>query len=771
MSLIASHRNTRALSILAMWLVALPMFAQQQTTTPAQTGDNTQSQPSTNKPSPQSNGSQSQAGNAQSQASQGSSSSQAQPGGITPSMLAVPPRLRFPKPTGEDYSKGANSFPNFFAPYMVHNVPQAGFSNAPKLEEMIRDGKIMLSLNDAIAIALADNLDIAIARYNLPIADTELLRTKAGASNLGVPTGLVSGTPGGGGIAALAGASGSGAGGTSAGVGGVGLGASGFVGSTFATGPFEDSWDPILTGTLQEEHAVSPTTTTTLFTGGQATTLQNTTVGDFTYTQGFSYGSLLQLSYNNSRLASSNPALPLNPLLSSNFRMTIRQHLLQGWGFAINRRFLIIAEDTKRATQESFRQQIQSTVSQIEDIYWDLVAAYEDVKVKERSLALDQKTLSDNKKQVEIGTMAPISVVQAESAVATDQQNLLTSRTTLQLEQLFMKNAITRNMVAGSDLTKADIIPTDTVVVPEQEENYDVEALIQQAFENRPDFIEQKINLKDRQLSIKGANNILRPSVDLIGFYGASSLSGSGNALCTPALVLKVGCTPASAVTPTGFGHAFTNLFNSSGPDKGVAIQINIPIRNRVAQATQVRSQLEYRQAELQFKQIQNVLAINIRNDVFALQQDRAKIMAAREAQTFAEQNLDAEQKKYALGASTSFNVMSMQAALAIAQESTISAEINYAKARVTLDLDTAQTLEHNHIVIDEAVTGTIKTEPQVPGIGPNTFIEQTGPPPANPPTNATPPQTTTPPTTPPQTIPQVPQPNTQSNPQQKPPQ
>ena len=753
MSLIALLR-TRALSIIAIWLVTLPLLAQQTTTPQQQTGGQAQSQQSGTAPS--------QSGNAQSQGSQGNPP--AQQGGITPSMLVIPPPVKFPKPTGEDYSKGAHPIPNFFAPYTVHNVPQAGFSNAPKLEEMIHDGKIMLSMNDAIAIALADNLDIAIARYNLPIADTEVLLTKAGAGNLGVPTGLVSGTPGGGGIAALAGASGSGAGGTSAGVGGVGLGASGFVGSTFATGPNEDSWDPILQGTLQKSHAISPSTSSFLNQG--ATIIEsNTTTGNFAYTQGFSYGSLLTVAYNNSRTTTTSPVSSLSPLLSSNFTMSVRQHLLQGWGWAVNRRFLIIAQDTKRNTQESFRQQIQSTVSQIEDIYWDLVAAYEDVKVKERSLALDQKTLSDNKKQVEIGTMAPISVVQAESAVATDQQNLLTSRTTLQLEQLLMKNAITRNMVAGSDLTKAEVVPTDTVVVPEQEENYDVEALIQRAFENRPDFIEQKINLKDRLLSIKGANNILRPSIDLIGFYGASSIAGGQNPLCTP----KTGCiTP---VASTGFGDAFTNLFNSSAPDKGVAIQINIPLRNRVAQATQVRSQLEYRQAELQFKQIQNVLAINIRNDVFTLQQDRAKIMAAREAQTFAEQNLDAEQKKYALGASTSFNVMSMQAALAIAQESTISAEINYAKARVTLDLDTAQTLENNHIVIGEAVTGNIKTQPNVPGIGPNTFIEQTGPPPVNPPTNGTPPQTTTPPTTPPQTIPQVPQPNTQSNPQQKPPQ
>ncbi|HEY6352808.1 MAG TPA: TolC family protein [Candidatus Angelobacter sp.] len=717
MSLIGSLRNSRALSLFAIWLTTLPLAAQQGNTTPPQSGNNTQAQQTGSTPD--------------------------QTTGIAPSMLVIPPAAKFPSPTGMDYSRPKMPLPNLLAPYTVRNVPEASYLNAPKLEEMIHDGKIMLSLNDALALGLADNLDLAIARYNLPIADTDILRTKAGSFNSGVNTGLVAGTPGGAGIASTSGASGAGAGGTTVGAGGVGLGANGVVNSTLGAGPTEDSWDPILSGSFQVEHAIAAQPTS--FLTGNTVALQNTTTGNFTYAQGFSYGSLLQVTYDNSRTTSNSLHASLNPVLQSSFRMTIRQHLLQGWGWAVNRRFLVIAQDQRRVTEESFRQQVSFTVSQIEDIYWDLVAAYEDVQVKERSLTLDQKTLGDNKKQVEIGTMAPISVVQAESAVATDQQNLLASRNTLYLQQLFMKNAISRNMVTGSDLMKSEIIPTDTVVVPEQEMPLDVDALIQRAFQNHPSFIEQKINIKDRQLSIKGANNVLRPSVDLIGFYGASSLGGLQNPLCTPAQ----GCT--IPIAPTGFGNAFSNLFNSSGPDKGVAVVINIPLRNRVTQAQQVRSQLEYRQAELNFKQSQNNLALNIRSEVFAMEQDRARILAAREAQRFAEENLDAEQKKYALGASTSFNVMSMQAALAIAQENTITAEIGYAKQRVQLDLDTAQTLDNNHIILNEAVTGAIKTQPNVPGIGPNTFIEQTGPPPVNPPGVNTPPATTPPPQKPPQ--------------------
>jgi outer membrane protein len=750
MSFIGSGQKLLTLSLFAMSLVTAPLFAQQDNNAPQQPASAPAQQQSTTTQAQQGNNAQAQS----------TASVQAQPAGITASSLAVAPSPKFPLPTGTDYSNGVHPFPNMLAPYRVRNVPEANFANAPKLESMIQDGKIMLSLDDAIALALADNLDLAIARYNLPIADTDILRTKAGSSIFGVGTALVEGTLGGGGIAATGGASGTGAGGTAVGAGGVGAGASGIVGNTFGLGPTADSWDPVILGTLEQQHGISPTTST-LLTGGLSQLETNTGTANFTYQQGFSYGTLLQVSYNNSRTTTNEPLTTLSPQLSSNFTVSLRQHLLQGWGWAVQRRWLTIARDNKRATQESFRNQVSYTVSQIEDIYWDLVAAYEDVKVKERSLALDEKTLSDNRKQVEIGTMAPISVVQAESAVAADKQSVLTAHSTLQLQQLYMKSAISRNMVTGSDVMKADVVPTDTVVVPEQEPQMDVEALIQRGLQDNPLFIENKLNLKDSLLSIQGTNNLLRPTVDLIGFYGASSIGGAQNpaGVCTlvnpsnPIEDLPLGCTPAGTIPPSGFGNAFTNLFNSSAPDKGVILNITIPLRNRVAQAQQVRSQLEYRQAELRFKQLQNNYAINIRNEVFALEQDRASIMAAREAQTFAEQNLDAEQKKYALGASTSFNVMNMQAQLAVAQEKTISAEISYAKQRVQLDLDTAQTLDNNNIIVGEAVTGQIKTQPKVQGVGPNTFIEQTGPPP-NPPA----PQLT-------------PRPNEPNPPQQQPPQ
>jgi outer membrane protein len=639
------------------------------------------------------------------------------------------PTPKLPEPTHVDYSKSTPLLPNPFARYIPRDVPPPAFTNAPRIEQLIQNGKLVLSLNDAIAIALADNLDIAVARYNLPIADTDILRTKAGGSFLGVNAGVVANTPGGGQGGIGAGVTGAGAGGTTAGAGGAGVGSGGFVGTTSGAGPQPDSFDPVITGTFAIEQSSSPTNFGLLSglgtNGATITTIPlaqaHTTTGDLTYSQGFSPGTALSVSFTNQRQSSNGTGFTFDPSLTSSFRASVRQHLLQGFGRGLNLRLLRTAQNNKRITEEGFRQQVLATVSQIEDIYWDLVNAYEAYKVNERSLALAQKTLSDNQKQVEIGTLAPLDVVRAQSTVATAEQALIASRTNLQLEQLTIKNALTRTLPPNSPLVLADVIPTDTVQIPDQENLPDVQQLVQLALDNRPDYKQQKITLKNSEINIKGTNNGLLPVVDLVGFYGASGLAG-----------VPLGTTPASLAS--GFPTAFGNLFNGSGPDKGVQINIQIPLGNRVNEAIQVRSILEYRQSQLALKSVENAIIIGIRNDVFTLQNWRASVVAAQKASDLAAQTLDAEQKKYNLGASTSLNVLSDERDLAQAQSTLVSSMTNYAKARVQLDRDTAQTLDRYNIKIDEAVTGNIKTEPNVPGIIPNkTAIQETNTPAAAP--------------------------------------
>jgi outer membrane protein TolC len=362
------------------------------------------------------------------------------------------------------------------------------------------------------------------------------------------------------------------------------------------------------------------------------------------------------------------------------------------------------------------------TISQIENIYWDLVSAYENVKAKERSLGLAQKTLADNQKQVEIGTLAPIEVVRAQSQVATNQQALIVAQTNLQLEQLLMKNALSRTL-SDPILAAAPVIPTDTVAMPAEEPVTPIQDLINDALSHRPDLASARINLTNSEINRKAAANGLLPSVDFVAFYGATALGGEQNPLatCGSPGANPLFCTPPGTLPSNGFGGTVGNLFNSSAPDKGLGLSINIPIRNRSAQADQMRSELELRQAQMQLQQLQNQVAIQVRQAQFTVQQDRAQVEAAEKALELAQQSLDAEQKKYALGASTNINVLQTETDLATADSNLVAARTAYEKSRVELDRVTGYTLTRNGIVLEDAFNGVVTKQPVVPYVTPRT--------------------------------------------------
>jgi outer membrane protein TolC len=431
------------------------------------------------------------------------------------------------------------------------------------------------------------------------------------------------------------------------------------------------------------------------------------------------------LTFNNSRITSNSGFTTYNPLLSSNFRLTLTQHLLQGRSWAVNNRFITISKNNRAITDESFRAQIIFTVAQIQSIYWDLVSAYEDLRVRREIVAFAERTLSDNKKQLQIGTMAPIDVTNAESQVATARQNVIVSETNLQLQQLLMTNALTRNARAA-DVRFAPMVPTDTMVIPSTEPAPPIEDLITQAVQKNPTLSQARIDLQNRRLNAKAAANGLLPTVDLVGFYGSSSIAGTFNSnLCAlgPPVGRGVG-TPLCNLplpSPTGYGTAYSNLFNSSAPDKGVAINLLIPIRNRQAQSIQARSELETRQAEMRLQQLENQVAITVRNAQFALLQNKARVDAAVEALRFATENLLAEQKKYQFGASTSYLVFQQETNVATAEENLLAARIAYAKSRVNFDQAMSTTLERNGILLSDALTGAITNLPLTPDATRNT--------------------------------------------------
>jgi outer membrane protein len=626
----------------------------------------------------------------------------------------------------QEYSKPHKAFPNFLAPYTAHTVPPPNVTNTPRLDQLLNNGKLRLSMNDAITLALENNLDIAISRYNLSIADTDVLRSKAGANILGVNSGVVQGTPGGGvgGFGGATSATGGGAGGTTGGSGGAGGGTLGIVSSTLGIGSPITTYDPVVTSLVQFDRFNE--VASSAFTGVPILN-QNTTTANFLYNQGFASGTALSVGFNNSRVTTNGPFTTLSPAINSNFQARLTQHLLQGFGFLPNKRFIIIAKNNRELTDVAFRLQIITTVDQIENIYWDLVNAYENVKVQQDALTLANKTLSDNKKQVEIGTLAPIEIVRAQSQVATNQQALTLAQTNLELQQLLMKNALSRT-VEDPSLIDAEVIPSDTVRLPSTEPVVPTQDLVTDALDHRPELAESRIDLNSREVSMRAVKNSLLPSVDLFAYYGGSGLGGAQNPanLCvnqSPELQ-QFGCAgpPQNfiAVAPTkSYADSLNQLVNSTAPDKGVGVNLSIPIRNRTAQANQIRSQLEYRQAQMRLQQVENEIRIEVRNAQFALQQNRASVDAAQAAVALAVQSLDAEQKKYALGASTTTLVLQQQSALTQAKSNLVSALTTYEKGRVELDRATGLLLERNNIDLADAQTGVVTKAPNVPYVQP----------------------------------------------------
>jgi outer membrane protein len=629
-----------------------------------------------------------------------------------------------------NYSQPVSHFPNPIGPYTARHLAAPNLANTARIDGLMREGKLYLSLDDAIALALENNLDIAIARYNLNIADTDILRAKAGASTLGVNNGVVQNTPGSG-VGGLGGQVGSGTGGTNLGAGGAGAGAGGLNGSTFGLGPLITSFDPVITGTLQEDHAnFIPTSP---FSG----TLQRTTTGNFTYTQGFDWGTNLSLGFNNTRTTTNNAFTTVSPALNSGFQVKLTQHLLQGFGFAANNRFIRIAKNTREQTDVSFRLQVITTVNQIQSMYWDLVYAYENARVQKESLAFAEKTLSDTKKQVEIGSLAPIEVVRAQSTVAQDQQALTIALTNLQLEQLLMKNALSRTL-RDQTLAGAEVIPTSTMEVPANEAIQPTQDLIAEALRHRADLVVQRIQLNSSQISNQAVRSALLPTLDLFAYYGGSGLGGAQNpanlcvnesaqaqseAFCSgpDPFYTKNGVTPVfnNPFPGSSYNSTLNQLVNSSAPDKGVGLQLNIPLRNRAAQAVQIRSELEFQQAQMRLQQIENQISIEVRNAQFGVEQNRASVASAQAAVDYAKQSLDAEQKKFQFGTSTTTLVLQTQSALATAESTLMSAMAAYEKSRIELDRATGVTLDHAGVSIDDAAKGQVRRMPSVPYISP----------------------------------------------------
>jgi outer membrane protein len=633
----------------------------------------------------------------------------------TPGVLPPPPQYQPPAETqgtppaptrnlglasGPDYSKPNSAFPNLIAPYAPMKVEKPVLVNTPRVEQLIQSGKLNLSLEDAISLGLENNLAIAVERYTPWLDEAQLLLAKSGVNGRLV-------------------------------------------------------FDPVVTSTISVADSTTPINNP-LFAGftsiGTGTSngapippsLQNHTfTANFGYTQGFWTGTQAQVTFNNARTSTNFGTLDLfNPYVQSTMTIELTQPLLNGFGRTVNDRYIIEAKNTVKVGESQFAQQVINTVTQVATDYWELVFARENVKVEQVAVAADQQLYNNNKKQLEIGTMAPLDVITAQSQLATDQQALVQAQTTQLLDETTLLVAVTKDPLAGN-LNGIEIVPTTPIFNPDVE-SISLQDAVKEAWQKRPELQQAELNLKNAGVEVKATRNLLLPQLNLFGEYQGAGLAGvftptttTGNfapELTTPIFApgdvvggiipgasIPIGFTgepiPAAG-TPirSGLAEDLDRMISASYPTVEGGITLNLPIRNRAAQANNATAQLNEREQEVSLLQTQNTIVLNVRQTMIVLEQDRAAIEAAQEARVYAQQSYDDEVKKLQLGTSTAFTVIQKQQLLTAAEGVELRDRINLIEAELNFNQAMGRTLEVHNITVADAIKGTISKTPNIPG-------------------------------------------------------
>ena len=603
-----------------------------------------------------------------------------QPGDSAPPTQPQPQSRAIPV-TNQDYTYGKRWFPNILEPYSPTVVPEPILTNAPRIEAMVKEGKLSISLQDAVDLALQNNLAIEIERYTPWIAEANILHTLSGGAPLS--------------------------------------------GSVGALGTIPTlSFDPQITSVFSlDQKKVPVNNPLTAGTGGAAsfgtfsTLNSHTTIGDIQYSQGFHTGTSFSASFNNTRGSSSSTATFFDPFVQSNFVFVASQQLLNGFGLLANEHFIRIAKVNKNIADQALVQQVITSITAVGNAYWELVFARGNVDVAKEEIALADKTYSDNKKQVDVGTLAPLEIVQAEAQVATAQQALIVAQTTVLQDQLTLLNLIAKDPNSPI-LRNVEIIPTDAAdVAPPEVEKLPLEDLIKEAVMKRPDVLQAGLQIKGDDINVRATKNALLPTLTLSGEYATEGLAGNTRpGTCTPVPPATT-CTPPPQIF-TGLATALNQQFTGVYPEYNAAINLTIPIRNRAAQANNIIATLNKRSDEANYSQVVNNAATDVHNAQITLEQARITLAAAVKTRDLDQQTLDAEQKKYQVGASTLFNIVSDQNTLAAAESAEVRARVNLVEGKVNFDRAMARTLEVYNITIADAKSGHTAKDTLIPGTG-----------------------------------------------------
>jgi outer membrane protein len=578
-------------------------------------------------------------------------------------------------------------------------VAPARLTNSSRLDSLISGGNLYLTVQDTIALALENNLDIAVQRYGPFLAQEDLRRALGGGilrQDISIPVaaGPVSVSP-------------IGVSGNSSGLAaGSGIASTAFL---VGSGPNPPNLDPNISAYLQFGHSSTPQTNLSFNeTASLVDSYRNYYVG---YQQQFLTGTAISTSYSGSRNYYNSPTPTLNPYMNADLDLTVSQSLLQGFSHAVNNRQIRVARNNIKVSDLTVKLQLVTTISAILNLYWDLVSFNHDVRIKEQALAIAQRLYEDNQKRVQAGSLPPVEVTRAAAQVSANEEALLISRTNLAQQETVLKNALSRTGVQDPKFDAVHIVPLDSIEVPKVEEIRPIQDLVQVAVGHRPEVEQTRISLDNSKINLQGTRNSLLPSLSAFAEVTNNALAGALNSTYNNC------CGPVDPYFLGAAGTVLSQLFGRNFPNYSAGLSINIPLRNRAAQADYAMDQLKLRTEELQLQRTLNQIRVEVKNAVIGMQQARVRYDTAVNTRVLAEQSLDSEQKRFQFGATGSdvTTVIQAQQDLANDQSLEVQAMASYIHAKIDFDQALGQTLDVNNVSMDEARSGHVQRQSFLP--------------------------------------------------------
>ena len=604
-------------------------------------------------------------------------------------ILALSSLLGAQAPGQDAVSVAKPAVPVFLRPYRPATAPPIRMTNSSRLHSLLRAGKLYLTLQDALALAIENNLDLEVDRYGPLSAEWTLERMQAGGPLRGVTSGnsLVNQVTSGQGVvgsevsAGLANNGGSGGGGNGSAV-------------ISQIGPITQNLDPVLQNASAFSHTSIPQSNAVV---SQTVALVSTQYQYQSFVQqGLLSGGFVQIAQNDSYLKQNAPTDVLNPSIAGVAQIYVRHNFLNSFGTAVNSRFIRVAERNVGGARETFRSQLLNLVANVLNLYWDLVADNDFLKARQRALDVAQKLYDDTQSQIRLGVLAGFQVYRAREDLSTRKRELGIALADVRLQENLLKNALIRDDLSDPLLDTVGIVPVDHQVVPEKDDLPPLRQLVAIAVAKRPDVALTKLNIENSKTLALGTENGVLPTLQLLASASDSGLAG------------VVAPYPGEPLPPASFvggiGTVFEQIARRDFPSERAAILFQGTIHNRQAQGDYGVDQLQLRQNDLVAMRTLDQLVVDISNQAVALRQARARYSAAADSRILQQQLLEKEQQSFFLGSAVVGEVIAAEQALVTAQSAEITALSSYSHARVALDQVLGETLEKNHISSDDAL-------------------------------------------------------------------